>query len=301
VLGSSPEVEYRSAALAYNTDVQNPKALNAVLPADVDRSTGVDGNNVFTRAPQVGHFRIWRTAVGASVFQDVWAISNHFSSTPDERVGQRTEQAAYNAAIYATLEDAEPGLRADIGGDLNTFPRPDDPLAPAGSSDQLGALYQAGLQSAFDSLVSEVPASAYGYVFVGQAQTLDHQFYSTALKDELVQVRSSHINADWPAEFPGDGARGASDHDPLISRIALATTFDRLSALLDYFNAQGAITGINTYEQLRQNLDQAAQNPESFNGQIQAFANQTRGKAPRFVTPAAADALAGEAERLLEG
>ena len=37
--------------LPYNADVQNPKALNAVLPADVDTSTGVDGDNVFTRAP----------------------------------------------------------------------------------------------------------------------------------------------------------------------------------------------------------------------------------------------------------
>ena len=32
VLGASPTVAYRGAALAYNTDVQNPKALNAELP-----------------------------------------------------------------------------------------------------------------------------------------------------------------------------------------------------------------------------------------------------------------------------
>ncbi len=300
VLGSSPEVEYRSDALAYNTDVQNPKALNSVLPADVDRSTGVDGSNVFTRAPQVGHFRIWRTAVGASVFQDVWAISNHFSSTPDARVGQRTEQAAYNAAIYAALADAEPDLRADIGGDLNTFPRPDDPLAPAGSSDQLGGLYEAGLSSAFDTLVSEVPASAYGYVFLGQAQTLDQQFYSAALEDELVQVRSSHINADWPAEFPGDGARGASDHDPLISRVALATTLERLTALLDYYATTGDVDPGATYRQLRHHLEQAAEEPDSFEDQLEAFANQVRGKSPKSVTPAAAAALTAEAARLLE-
>ena len=55
VFGSAPQVEYRGAPLPSNTDVQNPKALNAVLPADVDLSTGVDGTNVFTRAPQVGH------------------------------------------------------------------------------------------------------------------------------------------------------------------------------------------------------------------------------------------------------
>src|SRR5262249_34979966 len=43
VLSSSPGVSYRAPALAYNADVQNPKALNAELPADVDTSTGVDG------------------------------------------------------------------------------------------------------------------------------------------------------------------------------------------------------------------------------------------------------------------
>ena len=61
VLGSSPTVAYRSAPLAYNTDVSNPKSLNATLPSDVDRSTGVDGSNVFTRAPQVGHFLVGGT------------------------------------------------------------------------------------------------------------------------------------------------------------------------------------------------------------------------------------------------
>ena len=97
--GPRREVDYRSAGLAYNNHVQNPKALNAVLPPDVDVSTGQDGNNVFTRAPEVGAFRVWRTAKGASVWTDVIAISNHFSSTPDARVGQRTEQSNYLAAI----------------------------------------------------------------------------------------------------------------------------------------------------------------------------------------------------------
>ena len=66
VLGATPDRGYRGAALAYNTDVQNPKALNADLPSDVDTSTGVDGSDVFTRAPQVGHFRVWRNGIDAS-------------------------------------------------------------------------------------------------------------------------------------------------------------------------------------------------------------------------------------------
>ena len=50
VLGSAPTVQYRAPGLGSNADVSNPKTLNAELPADVDRSTGVDGVNVFTRA-----------------------------------------------------------------------------------------------------------------------------------------------------------------------------------------------------------------------------------------------------------
>ena len=89
VLGSTPDFTYRSGANAYNADVQNPKSLNAPLPADVDRAPSVDGNEVYTRDPQVGFFRIWRTAVGVGAWIDVYAISNHFSSTPDARVNQR--------------------------------------------------------------------------------------------------------------------------------------------------------------------------------------------------------------------
>ncbi|HET6317250.1 MAG TPA: endonuclease, partial [Chloroflexota bacterium] len=42
VLGFEPQVNYRGVPLDYNTQVSNPKALNAQLPADIDRSTGTD-------------------------------------------------------------------------------------------------------------------------------------------------------------------------------------------------------------------------------------------------------------------
>jgi uncharacterized protein len=298
VLGSTPEVDYRSAGLAYNNHVQNPKALNAVLPPDVDVSTGQDGNNVFTRAPEVGAFRVWRTAKGASVWTDVIAISNHFSSTPDARVGQRTEQSNYLAAIV----DALPEERIDAGGDFNTFPRPDDPLNRTTTPHQLAALYDAaGMTNLYDVLVDEVPASAYSYVFVGMAQTLDGQFVSATLADELGQARIAHVNADWPADTPGDGARGASDHDPLVARFDGDVTLDRLVALLDYFNGNGAIKDSKTYDQLRHHLDQAAENDEGFEEQIREFATQTADKAPKSVDQAAADALVGEANRLIGG
>ncbi|WP_229400419.1 lamin tail domain-containing protein [Micromonospora okii] len=220
LLGSAPAVPYRSAGLPSNADVQNPKALNAVLPADTDTSTGKDGNNVYTRAPQLGKFTV-RATPGGSETYTLWALSNHFSSGPDSRVGQRTEQAAYGAALVTAIQNADRHARVVYGGDLNVFPRPDDPIATGADptpSDQLAPLYDAGLHNLWDDLVADVPSSAYSYSFEGQAQTLDHLLVNDALRDDLVQVRAAHVNADWPAEHTGDGSRGSSDHDPQVAR-----------------------------------------------------------------------------------
>ncbi|WP_030490182.1 lamin tail domain-containing protein [Micromonospora chokoriensis] len=220
LLGSAPTVQYRAAGLPANADVQNPKALNAVLPSDVDTSTGRDGTNVFTRAPQLGKFSV-AAAPGSTERFTLYALSNHYSSGPDSRVGQRREQARYGAAIVTAIEAADQNARVVYGGDLNVFPRPDDPIATGDQptpSDQLAPLYEAGLHNLWDNLVADVPASAYSYSFEGQAQTLDHLFVNDALYGDLVQVRAAHINADWPAEFAGDGSRGSSDHDPQVAR-----------------------------------------------------------------------------------
>jgi uncharacterized protein len=222
VLGATPAVDYRGAPLASNADVSNPKTLNAVLPADVDTSTGVDGVNVFTRAPQVARLRV-AAAPGSDDGYDLWVLSNHFSSGPDTRVGQRTEQAAYAAAIVDAIEAADPQARVVVGGDLNVFPRPDDPFAPGHPlfpSDQLGPLYDQGLDNLWDDLVADEPAAAYSYTFQGQAQTLDQLFVNDLLHADLVEMRAAHVNAGWPADHPGDGARGLSDHDPQVARFA---------------------------------------------------------------------------------
>jgi hypothetical protein len=222
VLSATPGVIYRGDPLAYNTDVQNPKSLNADLPADVDTSTGVDGSNVYTRAPQVGKFLV-AAAPGSPEKLTLWAISNHFSSAPDARVGQRREQAAYGAAITSAITASEANARIAYGGDLNVFPRPDDPIATSDSdtpSDQLAPLYDAGLHNLWEDLLADAPSAAYSYVFQGQAQTLDHIFVNPALYGDLVQMRAAHVNAGWPADFGGDGPRGVSDHDPQIARFS---------------------------------------------------------------------------------
>ena len=308
VLGSSPTVEYRGDPLAYNTQVSNPKALNADLPADVDLSTNVDGVNVYTRPPQVGHFRIWRDGIGLSVFTDLYAISNHFSSTPNARVGQRTEQAAYNAAIAAALEDSGAD-RVITAGDFNVFPRPDDPFATGqpypcsptpchGPSDQLGPMYDAGLHNLWDTLVDDAPRSAYSYSFEGQAQTLDMQWATDGQFVDLVQIRAAHLNADFAADFDGDVARGASDHDPQVARWFTDATFARMHALVDYYVSTGALPADKAFL-FHDRLDKAqayvAQGKlVTARSQLQAFGNQ----AHDYLPTTQADAMAKEATRL---
>ena len=292
VLGSSPQVEYVTAGNAYNNDVQNPKSLNAPLPPAIlaEPANRRDGVEVYTRDPQVGFFRIWRTAVGVGAWTDVYAISNHFSSTPDNRINQRREQARYLANIVDALGD---GAQVVAGGDFNVYPRPDDPVLPP--SDQLGPLYEQGLTNLWDVLVEEAPAAAYSYVFLGMAQTLDGQFVTENLLAKLRQTRVAHVNADFPADYDGDGARGLSDHDPLASRFAMPATFAGVEALLAYYRDSGAITGNNTYEQLLGHLQKAKTVGDD---QLRAFIAQVRDKTPRFVTPTASGALIREAELL---
>jgi len=315
VLGSSPTVDYRGAALGYNADVSNPKALNADLPDDVDLSTGFDGANVYTRPPQVGHFRIWRDGIGTSVFTDLYAMSNHFSSTPDARVGQRAEQAAYNVAIVAALEDAGAD-RVISGGDFNVFPRPDDPFAPGqqygciplpcsiGPSDQLGPLYEAGLHNLWDTLVADVPQSAYSYNFAGQIQTLDMQFATSGQFADLVQVRAGHFNADFAADYDGDVARGASDHDPQVARWFTDVTFARVADLALYYGETGQIHKMKQAQALAARvlraerfLDQGM--VDAFNSQVEAIHDQLDDWSGSVMDEEAGDAFEAEFDRLL--
>ena len=89
---------------ASNADVQNPKSLNAELPADVDtlhrrgRVQRLHPRPAGGQVPRRGDAR--RRPSGSLL----WAVSNHFSSGPDSRVGQRREQAAYGAAIVTAIE-----------------------------------------------------------------------------------------------------------------------------------------------------------------------------------------------------
>ena len=139
VLGASPAIDGYTA-VPYDSDVSNPKTLNAVYTGPGACETSW----VFPRAPDIALFRIYSTSIGVGSHRDVYVINNHFKSGPDTCVAHRTEQAKYNAALVAFIQAANPNARIVVGGDLNVYPRPDDPFAPIGqpgSSDQLGSLY----------------------------------------------------------------------------------------------------------------------------------------------------------------
>lgn len=238
VFGDEPEVEYPTQADVINADVQNPKALNAALPQEViDQCTnsGVyacNGFDVFSRPAQVAKFYLKdKWGLKAS---EIYLINNHFSSVPNTRVLHRTEQANYLAAISAAILDDDRKAKVLAGGDLNVFPRPDDPFAEGqtiagdwvGPSDQLAGLYEdSGLSSLHDFMLEEHPEAAYSYTFVGQTQTLDQMFVSPRLLREVESAVSAHINADYPAdayefgEEPAYGDYGVSDHDPSVVTI----------------------------------------------------------------------------------
>jgi predicted extracellular nuclease len=301
LLGGLPAIDYAGAAASFNSDVSNPKTLNATSLAD---TTGCETTMVFPRAPDIGLFRIWRDGIGSSVFTDVYVVNNHFKSGPDSCVAPRTEQAKYNAAIVSFLQDAKPNARIVVGGDLNVYPRPDDPFAPigqSGSSDQLGALYDSslGLTNLWDVLLGQVPESAYSYVYQGQAQTLDQIFTNQSMLSDLEQIRSAHINSDFPADYPGDVARGTSDHDPQLASFSDLPTIDRLEELVRYYDANGMITGNNTTSILLDRLEKASRfqqngQKDAYMSQLQAFIDQIYDFTPQFITQEAADALVNE-------
>ena len=160
-----------------NADVSNPKTLNAVLPADVDRSTGVDGTQRLHPGPAGRRSSTCGRARRVRQPYQLWAISNHYSSGPDGRVGQR----ARAGRVRRGDRHRDRGRRtrtpgSSYGGDLNVFPRPDDPVAGRTPATSSARSTSAGLHNLWDDLVADAPASAYSYVFDGQAQTLDHLF-----------------------------------------------------------------------------------------------------------------------------
>lgn len=204
ILGENPAIDIPGEPLPMIHEVANPKAFNYVYTGEPDGDMAAE---IFSRAVQV-------FGVEAADGRRLWFLNNHFSAGPGRRVERRTWQARVNARIAQRIMDLYPEDGVIVGGDLNMFPRPDDPLDPP--SDQLGPLYRAGLFNVVDWVMERDPANAYSYVFQGDANVLDHFFLSPGLTSKLVLATYLHLNADFPAAFRDDLPIRGSDHDPLL-------------------------------------------------------------------------------------
>ncbi|WFB37703.1 hypothetical protein P3T73_08025 [Kiritimatiellota bacterium B12222] len=210
IFGDEPQLSEDRVWLPMSATIANPKAFNAVF-------TGVPGGAdemeaVFSRAVQVLLLEDKRNG------ERIWIQNNHFSSGPDYKVDRRRAQAAVNAELSQLILQLDPGATVLVGGDLNVFPRPDDPLDPP--SDQLGPLYEVGLFNVYDRIVVENPANAYSYIYRGVANVLDHFFLSEAAVEKLQFAAYLKLNAGFPESFPNELPLRASDHDPLMIELA---------------------------------------------------------------------------------
>lgn len=216
LLGGSPVLPGGAKWHPETQAAENPKAFNAALPASFDDQPELKGRGVFSRAAQL--LRVRRVEDPES--PPLYLLTCHLSSGPNRRVERRTEQARLMGLLCQAILKRDPDARIVAGGDYNVFPRPDDPFSEE-LSDQLGPLYEVDMRNLHNRLLKEQPASAYTYVYNGQAGTLDQIFYSPALSERIVGFGISHINSDWTTGDPRYPTRGASDHDPLVVDLEL--------------------------------------------------------------------------------
>ena len=141
--------------------------------------------------------------------QSLTVIVNHFKSKRGgeaETVGERAAQAEYMSGIVQTLLAQDPQARVLAIGDFNDYE--DSPTLTMMTQD--GTLTNTLLQ------VPEV--ERYSYVYAGVSQLIDGLLASPALYANLVAVKLTHINADYPAIYgsnlsPEFLPYRATDHD----------------------------------------------------------------------------------------
>ncbi len=208
LLGTDPQrsIATESDLVFYGFRAAPVRALNLATPS---------GGRALSRGVQV---LAVQPLAGTDAKGPVYILNNHFKSQPTGFLKQRLQQAAFNARLATLLMKKYPEARVLVGGDLNTYPRPDE-ATPEKPSDSLGPLYAADLFNLHEELLHRQPPSAYTYVYQGTAQTLDQMFASPGLRARLKDVRVIHINSDFTYN-PGTPWRGASDHDPVLATFA---------------------------------------------------------------------------------
>ena len=212
----------RRAGLAYNADVQNPKSLNAELPADVDTlhrrgrrqrlHPGAAGGPVPGRRRPGGPRRLTTCGRSATTSRP----TPDAPGGPAHRAGRLRRGHRRRRSRRPTRTPGSSSAATSTCSRARTTRSP--PRRPAFPSDQLAPLYEAGLHNLWDDLVADVPSAAYSYIVPGPGADAGPLFVNDALYGDLVQMRAAHVNAGWPADYPGDGPRGLSDHDPQVAR-----------------------------------------------------------------------------------
>ena len=124
---------------------------------------------------------------------------------------QRLAQADAIASFLTAAAGIDPGTGIVLLGDLNA----------AGGSPPLARLADAGM---FDLALGLPPAERYSYIFEGASQDLDHILVNAALLG-IASLDIVHLNAEFPL------AERASDHDPLLLRLAFALPVTEPSSL----------------------------------------------------------------------
>ncbi|MGZ8778548.1 MAG: endonuclease/exonuclease/phosphatase family protein, partial [Thermoanaerobaculia bacterium] len=136
----------------------------------------------------------------------------------------RREQALRLSRFIQTLQTANPGIRLVVIGDFNA-PEFSDGIVDvvgqiAGSLDPAGAVLP-GTDEVNPNLTNQVlrvPAGdRYSYVFLGNAQVLDHALTSATLTSLVSDVRFARANSDAPASMSA-----VSDHDSLVVYVRLS-------------------------------------------------------------------------------
>ena len=108
VLGSEPEIAYPAGARLHHAGLEPEGAERR--PAGRHVSARRDGKEVYTRDPQVGYFRIWRTAIGRGLDRPVRDLRALLEHARQPRRGQRRSRRA-TALIVKALAGAPAGSR----------------------------------------------------------------------------------------------------------------------------------------------------------------------------------------------
>ncbi len=223
-------VIYKPSAVSLAADTTIAVLTDANLPAGFSGSIFSGGNT--NRSP------LAVTLTENATNERFTLVVNHLKSKAESGSGADADagdgQGSYNAmrlrgaqAIDAWL-DGDPTGSDDrdllVVGDFNAYAQ-EDPIA--------------FLSGEYDNLITDrLGASAYSYVFDGQAGVLDYAFSSTTLTPQVTGVTEWHINADeadaldYDETFNPSGLFDsttpdrASDHDPVIVGLQLRSVVE---------------------------------------------------------------------------